>query len=269
MPKPTILPSSEYLNECLEYCPETGILTWKDRPLSHFAHQAAQVSFRTRYAGKPAGTHGSQGYVVVYLSGASYQAHRLIWCMYYGGWPENDIDHINLNKADNRISNLRDVPRSVNSLGRALYRSNSSGHVGVHFSQNRWMARIQVANQPIYLGLYREFDDAVAAYEKAKAHYQFSDRHGASAPTVVVEAQEGHVCAHNSSGVTGVFWDPEVNKWEARLVVNRVVKNLGTYSDKADAAAARLQAELTYKVRKLRGRGPRALILPQSTTNKE
>lgn len=268
MPKPTILPSSEYLNECLEYCPETGILTWKVRPLSHFANEAGWVLFRGRYAGKQAGSVGTEGYVAVYLNGASYQSHRIAWCMYYGSWPENHIDHLNLNKADNRISNLRDVPRAINSLGRALYSSNSSGHVGVSFNKRRrrWVARIQVANKPIYLGKFREFDDAVAAYEKAKAHYQFSEHHGASAPTVVVDAQEGHVCAHNSSGITGVYWDPELNKWEAKLVINRVVKNLGTYSDKADAAAARLQAELTYKVQNTRGRGPRALILPSSTS---
>lgn len=83
------------LREHLDYQPTTGIFTWRKN-------------------GKPAGCKHPNGYVVIRLQGRLYYAHRLAWVHVHGNGPKQVIDHINQDKGDNRISNLRDVSQSAN-----------------------------------------------------------------------------------------------------------------------------------------------------------
>lgn len=266
MPKPIILPSATYLNSCLAYDLETGALTWKARPREHFKTDHAHTRFLTRYAGKPAGSLCGSGYRRLDLDGAAYQAHRIVWCMYYGEWPSETIDHINLDKADNRISNLRNVERSVNTIRRAKYSSNSSGYPGVTYRKNRskWVARIQVEKKSIYLGLFKDIEDAVTAYAQAKLRYSIPENHGTAQPTLRPNLQKGHLLANNSSGATGVTWRPESGKWRATIKVNKIAIPLGCYVNKSDAIAARKAAEAAYRPKNIRGAGGPA-ILPDRT----
>lgn len=90
----------ERLRELLEYDPETGKFTW----LRNRAFKAL--------GGTHAGYLNSNGYLRITVDDVSYAAHRLAWLYVHGRWPDKTIDHINRNKQDNRIANLRDVTHS-------------------------------------------------------------------------------------------------------------------------------------------------------------
>lgn len=88
--------------ELFNYDPLTGTLTWR----SSIARNVP--------VGTIAGGRHSKGYVKVKIYGRMYFAHRLAWLISYGRFPKNQIDHINRNRADNRLANLRDVTQSEN-----------------------------------------------------------------------------------------------------------------------------------------------------------
>ncbi|OJW82859.1 MAG: hypothetical protein BGO66_02960 [Alicycliphilus sp. 69-12] len=96
----------EVIGQLLSYDPTTGNLTWKESP---------------RYgipAGAVAGSKNARGYLQVMVAGQKHYAHRLAWLLHYGAWPARVIDHINRDKTDNRIDNLRDVSQAVNLQNR-------------------------------------------------------------------------------------------------------------------------------------------------------
>jgi hypothetical protein len=98
-------------------------------------------------------------------------AHRLAWILTHGVEPEGDIDHINLNRADNRAVNLRQCTRSQNKANTVAPVTNSSGAKGVNWfaKAGKWRARIKVNGKEHHLGLFAEKSDAMAAYAKAAA----------------------------------------------------------------------------------------------------
>ena len=77
------------------------------------------------------------GYKVGSVFSKRLLAHRVAWAIYYGVWPEDCIDHINGDRSDNRISNLRDANKSTNGMNRGPQRNNSSGMKGIYFDQSR------------------------------------------------------------------------------------------------------------------------------------
>jgi hypothetical protein len=139
----------EFLRECFEYNPETGILTWKERPESHFIGSRAQnpVSrFNTRYAGKQVGTL-NRGYLQtrLHIKGSRFttvNVHRICWALATGEWPKGEIDHINGIHDDNRLCNLRDATRLENQLNpnNRLRKNNKSGYRGVYKYYGKWRA---------------------------------------------------------------------------------------------------------------------------------
>jgi hypothetical protein len=98
--------TAERLRQLLHYDPERGVFTWLSRP--------AERSWNTRFAGTRAGTINGLGYVVIGILGRRYKAHRLAWLYVHGEWPGRELDHINCDKSDNRIANLRPATRSQN-----------------------------------------------------------------------------------------------------------------------------------------------------------
>lgn len=150
--------SQDFAKQLLSYNPETGIFTWK-------------VSRGRRANNSIAGAINGRGYICIKIQSETYQAHRLAWLIVHGVWPNGDIDHINGLKIDNKITNLRDVTRSVNKQNtKKAYAGSSSGLLGVSWFKRtrKWQAQIYVNGGTKSLGLYANKEDAHQAYLLAK-----------------------------------------------------------------------------------------------------
>lgn len=75
---------SRMLAECLSYDPETGALTWRRRPLSHFANLRAWSVSNTKLAGTPAGSISENGYLALHLNGRKLYGQRIAWALHHG-----------------------------------------------------------------------------------------------------------------------------------------------------------------------------------------
>lgn len=184
--------TQEYLKEALTYDPETGIFKWRlDRPESHFPDWRGRNGFLSNIRHKteagslsrPSKRNPTQ-YIVIGLAGKNHKAHRLAWLYVYGEWPPEDIDHIDLDTQNNRISNLRLSKDKLNHRNRSKYSSNSSGVVGVSFHKktNKWQAEGQqvVDGKRIrhYLGLYSTIEEAAAIRKQWEKEFGYSENHG-------------------------------------------------------------------------------------------
>ena len=101
------LPNLKYLQECFNYDPETGIVTWKVRPRNHFASDRTFKFSNETYAGKEITTRNAQGAVVVALMGEKHQIKRIIYKLMMGIEPSGSVININGIKDDNRWENLK------------------------------------------------------------------------------------------------------------------------------------------------------------------
>lgn len=155
------------LKELLDYDPDTGVFRWR-------IHKPPII------LGKEAGNKSTIGYMRINVDVKSYYSHRLAWLYMYGHLPENEIDHINHNRSDNRIANLREVTHSQNHRNQSLQKSNTSGVVGVCWvrSKGKWLAQITAKGKHMYLGIFESFGDAVAARKKAEIIHRFHKNHG-------------------------------------------------------------------------------------------
>lgn len=128
-----------------------------------------------REAGKKIGSI-SNGYLMAKVDGKQYSVHRLIWLYHHGYFPENEIDHINRDRGDNRILNLREVSRSCNIRNTGNFGHNTSGVKGVSLDKRvrKWIAQIRYNGRNIFLGTYIDFSEAVChrlAAEQALGWY--------------------------------------------------------------------------------------------------
>jgi len=104
----------------------------------------------------------SNGYLCICVCGVQLYAHRLAWFLTHGKWPTQTIDHINRNRTDNRLENLRDVSYSDNNVNMGMRSHNTSGFEGVswHAKARKWMAQIKRNGHYYYLGLFESKEDA-------------------------------------------------------------------------------------------------------------
>lgn len=162
------LPPVEYIRELLDYDPETGEFRWK--------------VWRTKWnpAGSRAGTVAHNGYVAISVGGQKCFGHRVAWALATGQDPgEKHVDHINGDRADNRLCNLRLATASQNMWNSAGWSGRrSSGHKGVRLvaSTGRWKARIMAHRKERHLGYYDTAEEAHAAYIAAakELHGEFA-----------------------------------------------------------------------------------------------
>lgn len=146
-------PSVERVRELFSYDPETGSITWAKRRFG--------VKF-----GSEAGTEHN-GYKRVKVDSKLILAHRLAWAIHYGEWPHEELDHINRNRSDNRIRNLRKASRSDNMVNRA-YPKGRSGVTGVSHHKLGWQAAIRVNGKSVYLGVFKTIEEAAAVRAEAE-----------------------------------------------------------------------------------------------------
>lgn len=163
------LPPCEELHRLFSYDAETGELLWRIRP----SNRAVRV-----HPGDAAGTIGEKGYLVVGIARAYFLAHRLIWKMVTGCDPEDQIDHRDLNRANNRWINLRPASNGPNLANSKLRRDNKSGVKGVCWEESHkaWSAQIAVHGKQRRIGRFKDFDAAQTAItkERLRLHGEFA-----------------------------------------------------------------------------------------------
>lgn len=179
------LPSQEYLRQLLDYDPETGVLTWKARTPEMFSADGRDPQWKARnwnskLEGKEAfNVKSPNGYLASLLNGKRLYAHRVIWAWFHGYWP-GYIDHINGDRADNRLSNLRVTTKVKNQRNVRYTKPSKSGVVGVNwFKQtSKWSVSIGCNGRSVWLGCYEDKLDAIAVRKEAEGLLGFSERHG-------------------------------------------------------------------------------------------
>ena len=130
-------------------------------------------------AGKQAGSINKyRHYAYIRILGNRYMAHHIAWLYVYGVLPDGDIDHINRQKSDNRISNLRLVTKSDNQHNLPKKKSNTSGITGVYFNKHSWVAQITYKGKVIYLGSFATKQEAADRRKKAEEVLEFDSEHG-------------------------------------------------------------------------------------------
>lgn len=145
----------EMLKEVLSYNPDTGEFFWKQRRGG-------------KKAWSMAGHTNRRGYVLIHVYGELHYAHRLAWCMHYGNFPPPSkfIDHVNLNKSDNRIVNLRIATKSENAANTRAQSNSKSQIKGISFGNNKWRVRICLNGKQMWLGAFSSIEGAKDAYAR-------------------------------------------------------------------------------------------------------
>jgi len=159
--------TQEILKERLDYSPETGLFTWL-LPNSNRIGVGCVAGYE------------SNGYVYISIDTIQYYAHRLAWLYVHGEFPTNEIDHVNGQKSDNRLCNLRPATHGENMKNRTAKPNSLSGVFGVRWniSSKKWTARIKSNRKVIHLGTFSDLKDAILARKAAESRYGFHANHG-------------------------------------------------------------------------------------------
>lgn len=159
------LPDCQKLNELLDYDPRKGTIVWRE-------------SIGPCSEGSPAGNVGQHGYLVIGIEGIYYLAHRIIWKMMTGCEPEDQVDHRDNDRLNNKWFNLRPATNGPNIQNSRLRRDNKSGIKGVCWdsSNKKWVAQISLNRKNYRIGRYVSIDDAAKAIIAArkKFHGEFA-----------------------------------------------------------------------------------------------
>jgi len=156
--------TQEQLKKLLDYDRETGVFKWK-----------TTTNCRIR-VGDVAGCLDENGYIKIRLFNKAYRAHRLVWLYTYGKFPEDDMDHINGIKNDNRIINLRAVTQAENARNLRLRKDNTSGYIGVGWDtgKNKW--RVTISRKQY--GRFKSKSDAITKAKKIYKELGYHENHG-------------------------------------------------------------------------------------------
>lgn len=148
--------TAERLRTELSYDPETGKFMWLG------------MRRNTAASNRTAGSLRSDGYIDIHVAGRRYRAHRLAWLYVHGRWPDNNLDHIDGDPSNNRISNLRDVPHQWNA-------QNTKKPSGIEFRPEnplKYRVRLWIDGRAKTVGSFASLAEAEAAREAAKqAHH--------------------------------------------------------------------------------------------------
>lgn len=186
----------ETLRQLLRYEAETGKLFWRERPPHLFcgegqSREQSCAAWNSRLAGKECFRQiEASGYKCGTLFAKRWMAHRIIWALNNGAIGQYmTIDHINGDRSDNRLENLRAVPIAENSRNMSLRNDNLSGVTGVRkllkphrangpIPKKQWEASIKVNGRSIFLGRFLTKEEAVLSRRSAEKKYRFAESHG-------------------------------------------------------------------------------------------
>ena len=154
------------LKRLLHYDSQTGVFTRAEIGKKNF--------------GKPAGCINDVGYVCIKLHSKQYKAHRLAWLYSFGHFPSKFTDHINGVRNDNRLVNLREVTPTENNRNSKITSLNTSGQMGVGWNNKiqKWRSRIHIGGKEIFLGSFKNKEDAIKVRKQAEIEYGFHKNHG-------------------------------------------------------------------------------------------
>lgn len=156
----------DYVCSILSYDPDTGEFRWR-----HRADKGKK--WNAKYPGRLAGANHNFGYVQITINGQLYMAHRLAVFIVDGVWPRGEIDHVNLDKKDNRLTNLRHANRAQN-LANTIARSKSGAKGVVAYvgkKKTSFRAQITINGRTVGLGTYKTPEEANHAYFLAAKEY--------------------------------------------------------------------------------------------------
>lgn len=174
------LPDIGVLQDMLRYEPETGKLFWRERSPEMFSGLqkggkcAAADRFNSRFAGKETFlSKCPNGYLIGMACYKKLLAHRVIWALQTGKWPQALIDHVNNDPSDNKWSNLREATAAQNSCNRKSLSGSTSNYLGVCWDKSRgkWMAGIRIDGRKKLLGRFVSEVEAARAYDLAARSY--------------------------------------------------------------------------------------------------
>lgn len=164
--------TQQELMKMFHYDTETGIFT-RLITINNYKAKAGQIAGSTTAISR-------KQYLRVSIKNKFYLCHRLAWLYVHGEFPENEIDHIDGNGLNNRISNLRHVIHEVNGRNQKLNKNNTSGYCGVTWDKqrSRWASQIKHGGINRILGRFENILEAVAARKEAETEYGFHVNHG-------------------------------------------------------------------------------------------
>jgi len=157
------------LKEIFDYNPSTGVVVRKKRTSNNVR------------VGDVINTKSGNGYLLGSFKGKQHGLHRIIWTMVHGAIPDGlGIDHINGDRHDNRVVNLRNVTQHENCKNCVKAKNNTTGVTGVYFRKDtsKWSASIKFNYRKIHLGDFSNKEDAIKARLEAERNYGFHERHG-------------------------------------------------------------------------------------------
>lgn len=162
--------TQQQIAKVLKYDPTTGTLIW----ISNLHSKRAIPNSR---AGSLVST---TGYRSITLFGRSYLEHHLIWFITYGVWPQGQIDHINQQRDDNRIINLREVTKSENARNRSRNPHSKLGEHGVWYNKrtNKYVAEITLNGKKVYQKSFDDIDEAINTRKEVSIQLGFHENHG-------------------------------------------------------------------------------------------
>ena len=168
--------NQDYLKQCIYYNEYDGLAVWKRRPTNHFKSERDSKIWNAKNAGNCISCKGNNGYFRLSINGKSYSLHRLIFLYMTGSMPENQVDHKDRDRLNNKYENLRQATAMVNSQNQHIRIDNTSGIKGVYWNslRDKWHARITVNKKVIHLGYYTEKTKAERIRRDAETEYGFT-----------------------------------------------------------------------------------------------
>lgn len=170
---------AETARELMDYDPDTGKLYWRHRRREWFPSKRSYSIWNARFPGKEIGSF-NQGYLSFVVIGFNQKVHRVAWLIHYGEEPNGVIDHINGDRQDNRISNLRVVDLAENTKNKGHYKPSKRMNVGISIDPRtgKFVARIGDKGVTKYIGSYATEAEAYAARKEKERELGYHENHG-------------------------------------------------------------------------------------------